>query len=609
MNREHGREQPGDLVMRDLVDALIQENLWGFADAAAVTAPSAEGPEPVAPGEQWRRVDLIDGWICFRARPAGALQPYRLSRAPVWHRAPEAPPRPLEPEELLRLLAEAHPPAPGDPPHAAQVVADLRTAVQHAAVVDGGRTRLADARPRPAGLLAAERLAVTRNRPFHPTARAAAGWTADELDRYGPMRQQPLGLDWVAVRRDRLRHGTGTGSDRLHELLLDEADRRRLDAALDRTGLHAEEMQPLPVHPWQLEHVLPTAYAAELAAGEVVPLVRDLGRFHPTASLRTLTTAPETELHVKLPLGIATLGAARLLPPRYLDNSERAQQLMQQLIERDAVLRARVQLCDERAWCGWRDPGGADEFDDRPGQLCAQLRAYPAGLFEDPAVLVLPMAALAAHEWDVLGPAVSGNRFGAADAAELFRQLAGAFCEMGLAFLRYGVLPELHGQNVVVALRDGAVDRFVLRDHDTLRLYPGWMAAEGVADPGYRIRPAAPQSLCLPSAEALVGYLQTLGFQVNLYGVADALCRHYGLDERMLWAELRAAVVDALALLALPGPVVGLLERQLLQVPTWPSRLVLGPLLRQGRSGGVSMPAGTGRVPNPLAPVSAVSAP
>ena len=608
--------QPSHLVMCDLVDTLIQENLWAFADAAQRRRPAALGTETVEPGEQWCHIDLAGGWVCFRARAAGALQPYRLSRPPVWHGGgPGVQPRRLQPEELLELLAAGRPDTPAGPVHAGpghespghvgQVGADLRTAVQHAAVVLAGRARLADARPRPGELLTAERLAATRNRPFHPTARAAAGWTADELARYGPLRQQPLGLSWVAVRRDRLRHGTGTGSDRLHELLLDEADRQHLADAVHRAGLDLDDVQPLPVHPWQLDHVLPIAYAAELAAGEVVPLVRRLGRFHPTASLRTLTTAPETELHVKLPLGVATLGAARLLPPRYLDNGERAQRTMEQLIERDPVLHGLVQVCDERTWCGWRHPSDADEFDDHPGQLAAQLRAYPAGLFDHPTRLVLPMAALAAHEWDVLGPAVGNAGFGAVDAVGFFRRLAEAFCELGLGFLRYGVLPELHGQNVVVALRGGAVDRFVLRDHDTLRLYPDWMAAEGVADPGYRIAPGAPQSLRLPSAEALLGYLQTLGFQVNLYGIADALCRHYGIGEQVLWAELRGAVVDALARLALPGRVADVLGRELLDAPTWPSRLVLGPLLRQGRSGSVSMPAGAGRVPNPLAGVPA----
>ncbi len=606
-------EQPSDLVMRDLVDTLIQENIGAIADRAQPHPPAALARETVQPGERWCRIELRGAWVCFRACPAGALQPYRLSRPPVWHgSSPAARPRRLEPDELLALLAAGR----CDLPYAQEVGADLRTAVQHSATVLAGRARLTAAQPRPGELIIAERLAATRNRPFHPTARGTVGWTAGELARYGPMRQPPLGLDWVGVRRDRLRHGAGTGSERLHEMLLDEGGRARLADAIDRAGLDLDEVQPLPVHPWQFEHVLPTAYAAELASREVVPLARGLGGFHPTASLRTLATAPETALHVKLPLGVATLGTARLLPPRYLDNGERAQRTMQQLIDRCPLLRRRVQVCDERTWCGWRHPSGTDEFDDRPGQLSAQLRVYPAGLFDDPTRLVLPMATLAAHEWDVLGPAIGGEKFDnpkfdnpkfdATAAVEFFRRLAQTFCELGLGFLRYGVLPELHGQNVVVTLRNGVPDQFVLRDHDTVRLYPDWMRAEGVTDPGYRITPGAPQSLRLHCAEELLGYLQTLGFQVNLYGIADALSRHYGIDERTLWAQLRDAVVDALATVPLPVRVADLVEREVLHAPTWPSRLVLGPLLHRGRSGGLSMPAGSGRVPNPLAAVPTI---
>jgi siderophore synthetase component len=611
-------EKPSDLVMRDLVDTLIQENLGAFADRAQPDPPTALTTQTLQPGERWCRIDLSRGWVCFRARPAAALQPYRLSRPPVWHGASrDDQPRRLEPDELLELLTSARQGLasefPGaDLPHARQVGADLRTAVQHAAVILSGRARLTNARPRPGELITAERLAATRNRPFHPTARAATGWTARELARYGPMREQPLGLDWVAVRRDRLRHGSGDTSDRLHELLLDDADRRHLADAVDLAGLHLDDVQPLPVHPWHLAHVLPTVYAAELAARDVVPLVRGLGRFHPTASLRTLAidpqgTAPENELHVKLPLGVTTLGATRLLPPRYLDNGQRAQRTMQQLIDRCPILRARVQLCDERTWCGWHHPSDVDEFNDRAGQLAAALRVYPAGLFDDPARLVLPMATLAAHEWDVLGPVIGPAGFGTADAVEFFRRLAEAFCEVGLGFLRYGVLPELHGQNVVVALQDGVPHRFVLRDHDTLRLHPGWMVAAGVPDPGYRIAPGTRQSLRLSDPEELLGYLQTLGFQVNLYGIADALGRHFGIAERVLWAQLRGAIVATLTRVTLPSEVSEVVERELLRAPDWPSRLVLGPLLRRGHSGGVSMPTDTGQVPNPLAPAQVIA--
>jgi siderophore synthetase component len=277
---------------------------------------------------------------------------------------------------------------------------------------------------------------------------------------------------------------------------------------------------------------------------------------------------------------------------------------MRDLVARDAELSRLVVVAEEHSWSGWQHPSGRDEFEDRPGHLAAQIRVYPRQMLTDPRRLVLPMAGLAAHEWDTLGEVFGRIRFGGArgrdGALDLFGELADAFCRMGLSFLRYGVLPELHGQNVLVVFLDGAVERFILRDHDALRLYPEWMAVAGVPDPAYRITPGAPQSLYLPSPEALLGYLQTLGFQVNLYGIADALTRRYEMNEAVFWSRLRASVASALAELTLPEHVAELVHRVVLGSSTWPCRQLLGPMLRRVRPGGVSMPAALGQVPNPL---------
>jgi siderophore synthetase component len=548
--------------MGDLVDTLIAERLFGFGE-----------PTPSDAGDGWYRVPVGAGSVRLRLRECDGLQRHRLARGPVVFGGRE-----LAPDELLRLVADA------EASEAERIACDVRTAVEHAGVTLAGRH---DLTPRPGDLLAGERLAATRGRPFHPTARAAAGWSSHELAQYGPMRPDVLGLDWVGVRADHLRFGASAGADRLADLLLEPADRERLAAAAAALG---DEFCLLPVHPWQRDHVLGRVFAPELEAGLVRPVARGIGRLRPTASLRTLCSPVQTR-HVKLPLGIATLGATRLLPPRYLDNGERGERLMRALLQRDPALRRRVSLCDERTWCGW----DGDEFGDRPGQLAAQLRTYPTEVLE-PGTLALPMAALAAHEWDTLGSAIRDDL----DPVAFFRGLAAAFAEVGLGFLRYGVLPELHGQNVVVTLRDGRPQRFVLRDHDTLRLYPGWMEAAGVPDPGYRVKPGTPQSLRLDCPEALIGYLQTLGFQVNLYGIADALGRHYGVAEAVFWDQLRAALTGCLADLDLPAHVEDVVHTQLLRAPTWPTRQVLGPLLRQGSSGGVSMPAATGEIANPL---------
>lgn len=592
------------LVLRDLIDSLLQENVAGLADTLTVPEEAPVTGAELVDGEFWCRT----GGLAFRGRDGGALQRCRLSRGPVWHLDGNGRVRSLTPGEVLTAVnsGREHGGQEDDGARTAEVAADLRAAAAHTAVTLGAHAELPDPAPRPGGMLAGERIAAIRNRPFHPTARAAAGWSDAELEQYGPMRRDPLGMHWVAVRRDCLRLGGGDASYGLARLLLDDRELGVLAEDARRAGTPEEEYQPVPVHPWQFEHVLPREFAAELAGRQLVSLSRGLGRFHPTSSLRTLTTSPESDRHLKLPLGVATLGAARLLPPRYLDNGERAQECMSRLLHTDPVLGALVRVCDERTWVGWQAPGTDDEFADRPGQLAAQIRSYPPDLLDDPDALVLPMAALAAHEWDVLAPVLTAAGFDGADPAGLFRTIAEAFCAMGLGFLRHGVLPELHGQNVVVVLAGGAVREFVLRDHDTLRLCPDLMAAAGTADPGYRIKPGAPQSLNLPEPRALLAYLQTLGFQVNLYGIADALARHRGIDERILWAELRAAVTACLDRLPLPEHVVRLVDDEVLRAEEWPSRQILAPLLRQARSSGVSMPAGVGRVPNPLADVPVV---
>jgi siderophore synthetase component len=59
-------------------------------------------------------------------------------------------------------------------------------------------------------------------------------------------------------------------------------------------------------------------------------------------------------------------------------------------------------------------------------------------------------------------------------------------------------------------------------------------------------------------------------------------------------------VTGCLRALDLPAPTRRVVREQLLHAPTWPSRQILGPLLAQGSSAGVSMPAATGSVRNPL---------
>ncbi|MFC5138163.1 IucA/IucC family protein [Actinomycetospora rhizophila] len=511
------------LVLRDLLDAAVAEDVAGLAGASL-------GPGPEGRPGTWLRHRLADGGcIAWRARPGGVVQRTRYVDGPVLVGMPLR--EVTDPAEVVALLAP-------DAPCLDVVARDLTTAVEHT-VTDPG----------PSG----EERAAARGRPFHPTAHAVGGWTRADLDRWGPGR--PVPLDWVAVRRDHVRHGRSA---------LDLGD-----APEAPDGYVA-----LPVHPFDREHVLPVAFARELADGVVVPLARGVGTGVATASLRTLDLGGQR--HLKLPLGVTTLGSARLLGARSLDHGQRGEQVLRRVLAVDPGLAARVDVADETSWSGFARPDGSDEFHDRPGHLAAALRRLPppAGTRR------VPLAALA---------------FEGASAA-LFASVTEAVVEVGIGFLRHGALPEMHGQNVLLDLDGDRVARIVLRDHDAVRVHPRWLS---VPDPAYRLAPGGTQSLRLDTPGALIGFFATLALEVGLGGVVDAQVRATGRPETHWWAVIRRAVEDAVG--ATRTPVVrSTLHAELLDADTWPYRSVLRPLLERGPSRGTSMPAGVVRVPNPL---------
>ncbi|HWN28490.1 MAG TPA: IucA/IucC family C-terminal-domain containing protein, partial [Actinomycetospora sp.] len=184
------------------------------------------------------------------------------------------------------------------------------------------------------------------------------------------------------------------------------------------------------------------------------------------------------------------------------------------------------------------------------------------------------------------------------DPEAVFAAVTDTVVEVGIGFLRHGVLPEMHGQNVLVDVDPGISPavRLVLRDHDAVRVHPRWLS---VPDPGYRLAPGGSQSLVLHTPVPLIGFFATLGLQVGLHGVVDALVRHTGTPEPRWWSVIRRAVERAVERTS--SPVVRhALHAVLLEAEQWPHRAVLGPLLERGPSRGTSMPAGVTSLPNPL---------
>ncbi|MBW7454994.1 IucA/IucC family protein, partial [Paenibacillus sepulcri] len=223
----------------------------------------------------------------------------------------------------------------------------------------------------------------------------------------------------------------------------------------------------------------------------------------------------------------------------------------------------------------------------------------------DSGVRLVPMSALAArmtgadrHFFDVWMK-VRGLEANEASVRKLFGEVCDAFFDINLRLYRIGLLPEIHGQNSVLVWKDGRIEGMLLRDHDSVRLHLPWLAAQGIGDPEYRIRPGYSNSLYNETPEKLLFYMQTLGIQVNLYSIIDMLSAIYSVEERALWHTLQESLKAAIRSLPFQEEVRLQMEEILFARHDWPLKLIVKPLLEQEGVPG-SMPSGKGIVQNPF---------
>lgn len=623
-NEQTRQAQSAQLVLQDLIDCLLAE---GCFDAA-------------------RTALLPDGeWHAFRARHAGLAErlPHLPADALMWQwtiaqeplhcvfvpvvrgigqplqcasgagafalrlgAGPEV--APLDPAGLMDLLI-AHTPDEliAQNPQGAAMFADwVHEAVQQGAwsLDHGIDTSALLERTGAACFRILEQCASLRDRPFHPVAKPKKGFSHEEyLDYMAEFGKEVL-LRWVAVERGAMATGEGVdGQAQPEHFLLDAGQQQALQQEMRQRGI-ADSHVALPVHPWQLRRMLPAMLGSELRDGVCIALDFEHGGFLPTSSVRSLAPTSGSRHHLKLPLGIYSLGASRYLPAIKMINGQRSERLLRQAMAKDSVLAERVFICDETKWWAYL-PQHATLFDEGPRHLSAMVRSYPAQLLDDTECRLVPMAALGValapeqtHFFDAWlryrGMAREGE-----PVLALFRELCASFFDINLRMFRLGMLAEVHGQNAVLVWRAGAVHGLLLRDHDSLRIHVPWLNRNGMADPEYRLKPGHANTLYHDTPEDLLFYLQTLAIQVNLRAIIEVLAQRYSFAPARLWSVLREELELAVEKIDFPDEARTLLRQRLFEAPQWPLKLLVRPMIERAAGPG-SMPFGKSVIANPF---------
>lgn len=312
---------------------------------------------------------------------------------------------------------------------------------------------------------------MTEGHPCFVANNGRLGFGIHEYLSYAPETASPVRLVWLAAHRSRAAFTAGVGieyesfvRDELGEATVD-----RFHGVLRERGLDPADYLFIPVHPWQWWNKLTVTFAAEVARGHLVCLGEGDDEYLAQQSIRTFFNTSHPEKHyVKTALSVINMGFMRGLSAAYMEATPAINDWLAQLIEGDPVLKSTgLSIIRERAAVGYRHleyEQATDRYSPYRKMLAALWRESPVPSLQDGETLAT-MASLVHVDHE--GASFAGaliERSGLAPAEWLRHYLRAYFVPLLHSFYAYDLVYMPHGENVILVLKDGVVQRAVYKD-------------------------------------------------------------------------------------------------------------------------------------------------
>ena len=312
---------------------------------------------------------------------------------------------------------------------------------------------------------------MTEGHPCFVANNGRLGFGSDDYLAYAPEAGAPVHLEWIAVRRDRAVFTSLPGLDyRTHlEGELGAAALAGFDAVLTDSGASPADYLYMPVHPWQWTNKLAVTFAAEIAQGHLIRLGTGSDVYQAQQSIRTFFNRNHPDrCYVKTALSVVNMGFMRGLSPEYMLATPDINDWLDGLVRSDETLQAAgFSILRESAAVGYTNryfEAGAPKGSPYRKMLSALWRESPLPRLDSGEQLAT-MASLL--HTDAAGrPMVSAliERSGLSARAWLEQYLQAYLVPLLHCFYAYELAYMPHGENLILVLRDGAVQRTIMKD-------------------------------------------------------------------------------------------------------------------------------------------------
>ncbi|WP_456269324.1 IucA/IucC family siderophore biosynthesis protein [Kushneria sp. AK178] len=319
-----------------------------------------------------------------------------------------------------------------------------------------------------------QRQAVLDGHPKFLFNKGRRGWGEQSLERYAPEYGHPFQVEWLMVRRERLKSSRmAIDEATLLDSVLDHDQRRALLAARDGKcavlGEKAETFALMPVHPWQWARMLAMLHVGDIGRGDMAWLGAFGDHFVAQQSLRTLTNASRPgRFDLKLPITIMNTSSYRGIPGQYMLAGPAASHWLQaRADDDDEFRRAGLEILAEPASAVVEHDqyGRLDEAPYRFRELCGVIwreGLAPRVSDNEQALLMSELMQCDGHGRAWLAAYIEAAGI---DAEQwLSRMFEVTLIPMYHLICRFGVIIIAHGQNLTLILRDGVPHRLALKD-------------------------------------------------------------------------------------------------------------------------------------------------
>jgi siderophore synthetase component len=312
---------------------------------------------------------------------------------------------------------------------------------------------------------------MTEGHPCFVANNGRLGFGIHEYLSYAPETASPVRLVWLAAHRSRAAFTAGVGID--YETFvreeLGEETVERFHRQLTGQGLDPADYLLIPVHPWQWWNKLTVTFAAEVARRHLVCLGEGDDEYLAQQSIRTFfNTSNPAKHYVKTALSVLNMGFMRGLSAAYMEATPAINDWLAQLVEGDPVLKSTgLSIIRERAAVGYRHleyEAATDHYSPYRKMLAALWRESPvASLREGESLATMASLLHVDHEGASFAGALI-EQSGLAPREWLRHYLRAYLTPLLHSFYAYDLAYMPHGENVILVLKDGVVQRAVYKD-------------------------------------------------------------------------------------------------------------------------------------------------